>query len=233
MENEQWSGSRLGELSRRLDERPQESARLQLGVELAAELVRGCDHASVTMVSRGGAATVAATDEVTVHGDRLQYECGEGPCLEAAGAPGPVISHDLAVEGRWPRWSPLVVAEVGVRSVLSLRLYTAQRSFGSLNLYARRPGSYTDADVANAQDVAAQLAVAVGAAREIEQRTAAMETRTLIGQAQGVLMERFGLGPDEAFSYLRRISQHENRKLVEVAATLVRTRTRTAADSGR
>lgn len=232
MEREQWSGSRLGNLSRRLEELPQERARLQLGVNLAAELVPGCDHASLSLVSRSGVGTAVATGEVVEHGDRLQYECGEGPCLEAVRAPAPVLSHDLAVERRWPRWSPRVVAEVGMRSVLSLQLYTAQRRFGSLNLYAQQPGSYTSDDVVTAQDVAAQLAVAISASREIEQRTTAMETRTVIGQAQGMLMERFGLDPDQAFAYLRRVSQHENRKLVEVATALVRTRA-TAANPGR
>ncbi len=224
MEREQWSGSRLGNLARRLQELPQENGRLRLGVGWAAELVQGCDHASVSMLSRGGVATAATTDEVIEHGDRLQYEFGEGPCLEAVHASAPVLSHDLAVEGRWPRWSPRVVAEVGVRSVLSLQLCTTQRSFGSLNLYAQRPGSFTRDDVVMAQDVAAQLAVAVADSREIEQRTTAMQTRTVIGQAQGVLMERFGLEPDQAFGYLRTISQRDNRKLVEVAAELVRTR---------
>ena len=231
MARDQWSGSQLGNLSLRLAEVPQEGARLQLGVELAAELVEGCDHASVTMLGRGGAATTAATDQVTVHGDRLQYECGEGPCLDAEHAPGPVHSHDLAQEPRWPSWSPRVVAEVGLRSVLSLPLYAVRRSFGSLNLYARRPGSYTSDDVSRAQDVAAQLAVAVAAGRELEQRAAAMESRTVIGQAQGLLMERLGLDPDSAFGYLRRISQHENRKLVQVAGDLVRSRV-IAADPG-
>lgn len=224
MARDHWSGSQLGNLSRRLAEVPQESGRLQLGVELAVELVEGCEHASVTMVGRGRAATTAATDQVTVHGDRLQYECGEGPCLDAVHAPGPVHSLDLAREPRWPRWSPRVVAEVGVRSVLSLPLYAVGRSSGSLNLYARRPGSYTSDAVSRAEDVAAQLAVAVAAVRELEQRSTAMESRTVIGQAQGLLMERFGLDPDSAFGYLRRVSQHENRKLVEVAGELVRSR---------
>lgn len=224
MEREQWSGSRLGNLARRLQELPQENGRLRFGVVWAAELVQGCDHASVSMVSRGGVATAAATDEVIEHGDRLQYEFGEGPCLEAVHAPAPVLSHDLSVEGRWPRWSPRVVAEVSVRSVLSLQLCTTERAFGSLNLYAQRPGSFSRDDVAMAQDVAAQLAVAIATNREIEQRSSAMQTRTVIGQAQGVLMERFGLEPDQAFGYLRVISQRENRKLVEIAAELVRTR---------
>lgn len=232
MERERWSGSRLGNLSRRLEELPQERGRVQLAVGLAAELVQGCDHASVSLVSRSGVGTAAATDKVIEHGDRLQYECGQGPCLEAIQAAAPVLSHDLAVERRWPRWSLRAVEELGVRSVLSLQLYTAQRRFGSLNLYAQRPGSYTSDDVATAQDVAAQLAVAIAASREIAHRTTAMETRTVIGQAQGVLMERFGLEPDQAFAYLRRVSQHENRKLVEVATALVRTRA-IAADPGR
>jgi len=225
MRNGQCPAERLGDLARRLEELPREADRLQLGVALAAELVGGCDQASVTMVGRNGVATAAATGELVEHGDRLQYECGQGPCLQAVHSPTPVLSNDLTVEDRWPRWAPRAVEEVGVRSVVSLQLFTSRQSFGSLNLYARQPGSYSGHDVMVAEEVAAQLAVAIAASRDIEQRSAAMATRTVIGQAQGVLMERYSLQPEQAFAYLRRVSQHQNRKLAEVAAELVRTRT--------
>lgn len=220
----QWLEGWVGHASRLLEEQPQEDARLRLGVQLATERVSGCDHASVTLVDRQDVRTAAANSRVGEHGDRLQYECGEGPCLEAARVPSPVLSQDLRLEDRWPRWSPRVVAEVGVRSVLSLPLYTSRRSFGSLNLYAHEAGCYHGGDVAVAEDVAAQLAVALAAGREIEQRSTAMSSRTVIGQAQGLLMERFALEPDQAFGYLRQVSQHQNRKLVDVASELVRTR---------
>ena len=218
------SGRSWGELARRLDEVPQERGRLDVGVRAATELVPGCDHASVTMVERHSTATLAVTGPRVLRGDQLQYASGEGPCLEAARTPEPVLSQDLAAETRWPRWSPHAVQEVGLRSVLSLQLRTSQRSFGSLNLYADRPGAYTAACVSAAELVAAHLAVAVAAGREADQLRLAMAGRTVVGQAQGLLMERLGPTPDEAFSHLRRLSQHQNRKLAEVAGELVETR---------
>ncbi len=51
-------------------------------------------------------------------------------------------------------------------------------------------------------------------------RTAA-RFRSVIEQAKGILMERDGIGPEEAFAQLRALSQQHNARLVEVAATVV------------
>jgi AmiR/NasT family two-component response regulator len=75
------------------------------------------------------------------------------------------------------------------------------------------------------QTLAAHLAVILGAERQIDQLGLAMHNRLMIGQAQGVLMERLDITADQAFDYLRRMSSHTNRKMVEVAAEIAGTRT--------
>jgi AmiR/NasT family two-component response regulator len=65
--------------------------------------------------------------------------------------------------------------------------------------------------------------VIMTAEREIDQLGLALHNRTTIGQAQGILMERLGMKGDQAFDYLRRVSSHLNRKLVDVAGEIART----------
>jgi GAF domain-containing protein len=135
-----------------------------------------------------------------------------------------VISSDLHQEKRWPRWRPRAVAELGVQGVMSLGLYTHDFSYGALNLYADRANAFEPKDCAYAQTFAAQISVALAARREIYQRSIAMQHRTVIGQAEGILMERLGIDADEAFAYLRRMSQCERRKLIAICNEIVETR---------
>jgi AmiR/NasT family two-component response regulator len=65
--------------------------------------------------------------------------------------------------------------------------------------------------------------VALAGAEHEEQLRAGMTSRDLIGQAKGILMERFRLTPHQAFDVLSRVSQELNRKLVDVAAELTET----------
>lgn len=195
-----------------------------LAVDLAVQFVPGCDHAGISIVDGSRTVTGASSDRVVRRGDALQNELDEGPCLDSVRTHDTVISQDLSRDPRWPRWSPMVISEFGVHSMLSLLLYTTKRSYGSLNLYGDRTQAFDSESLAVAQALAAHLAVAVAASREIDHRGLAMVNRTVIGQAEGILMERLDLTPEQAFGYLRRQSQQTNRKLIEVCAELVRTR---------
>ena len=135
-----------------------------------------------------------------------------------------VVSPDLSVEVRWTTWAPRVHAELGVRAMMSMLLFTERDDLGALNLYAHRADAWTPDSAAVAITLADQLAAALADAREIEHRGRAMVGRTIIGQAQGLLMERLGIDADQAFAYLRRISQTQHRKLFAVAEDLVATR---------
>lgn len=201
-----------------------QTARLQRGVELVVQVLEGCDHAGVSVGTRREVITAAATDDVVERGDTWQYELGEGPCLDAVRHQNTVISHDLRTDDRWPLWGPRVIAGLGINAMMSLLLYTRQDTIGALNLYADRSRAWDADQIAAAHALAGHLAVAVADAREIEGRGRAMISRTVIGQAEGIIMERFGISADRAFDYLRRISQHHNRKLIAVAEELVATR---------
>lgn len=195
-----------------------------LGVDLAVELVGGCGHAGVMMVSRDRVWSSATTDEVVRAGDELQHELGEGPCLDAIRFQHTVICHDLTWDQRWPRWGPQMVAEFGVQAILSLSLSTDRDTLGALNLYADHADPWSEDAITVGHMLAGQLAAAVADAPEIENRGKAIASRTVIGQAQGILMERYGINADKAFDYLRRVSQNTNRRLFAVADELVRSR---------
>jgi GAF domain-containing protein len=199
---------------------------LEKSVALAVELIEGCDGAAVSLVVRGkGLRTPAYTDEWVASGDALQYELGEGPCMDAAREHEIVVSADLADDTRWPTWGPRVVKELSVRSMMCVQLFTTESTVGALNMYSKHPNAFDDpGDRYEALALAAHVAVALAAAQEIEQLNAALGTRTTIGQAEGILMERFDLSPERAFEVLKRVSSHSNAKLHVVAAELVRTR---------
>ena len=212
-----------GDFARDVQQLADPHERLQRGVELVVELVDGCDHAGVTIVNHNGVTTAAASDDLVLRGDELQYGLGEGPCLDAVRAQRTVISQDLTADSRWRRWAPQVVSDLDVRAMMSLLLYTQHDSLGALNLYGHHPEAWNDDGISIAHSLAGHLAVAVADAREIHNRGRAMVNRTVIGQAEGILMERFKVTADQAFDQLRRVSQHHNRKLVSVAEELVRT----------
>lgn len=198
--------------------------RMQVGVDLAVELLEGCDHAGITLMRGGKFSTGPATDDLVAQGDRLQDELREGPCHDAMRQGRTVYTADLASDRRWPTWGPKVHAELGVGSLLSMLLYTHERSYGALNLYSNHTRGFTQDDLSTADTLATHLAVALADGEEIENRGVAMVNRTVIGQAEGILMERLGVKDDQAFAYLRRISQDTNRKLLDVAQELVHTR---------
>lgn len=200
---------------------------LQEIVDLTERAIDGCDAAGVLLIEDGQTSIAAASNSGAVALSHLQAEIGEGPCLDAAGQALIFYADDLLDDERWPTFGPAAAAS-GVRSLLAYCL-SRERLF-VLYLYARLPAAFGVNDRAQAQLFAtmAQLAVASAverAAEEIrtEHLTDALRTRELIGQAQGILMERERITSDQAFDVLRRASQHMNVKLREIAETLVET----------
>jgi GAF domain-containing protein len=198
--------------------------RVQRGVDLMAGMVDGCDRASVTLVSGRRLLTAAASDDVVWRGDGWQYELNQGPCFDAVRESRMIVSQDLKTEHRWCRWGPKVIDMLGINATMSVLLYTRRDVFGTLNLYADRAQPWTDGQIEFARVLAGQLAVALADAHEIEHRGRGMVNRTVIGQAEGLLMQRFGISADRAFEYLRRLSQDNNRKLSIIAQEYVATR---------
>ncbi len=201
---------------------------LQQIVSLAEGAVDGCDAAGVIAVDDDGTAvTLAASSELVESLDTAQVDLGEGPCLDAAVSGFTMYAEDLHEDPRWPSFSAAAEA-TGIRCVLALSLSAEQLS--ALNLFARLPAAFGATDRAKGQIFAtlARLALdsaqerAAGEARSVNLQ-AALGSRELIGQAQGILMERERITAEQAFDVLRRASQHLNIKLATVAETLVDT----------
>jgi ANTAR domain/GAF domain len=207
--------------------------RLRRGVGLAVDLVDGCDHAAVSVTSRGRLHVGPASDAVARQADQLQHELNEGPCLDAVHARGNVTTQDLGREPRWRQWCPRVVERLGVRAAKSLLLADDKRMYGLLTLYSDQAEAWSDGAADLAEVLATNLTLAFADGLQLEHRSRAMVTRTVIGQAQGILMERFDLDQDAAYALLLRFSQQEHLKLGEVAAELVRTTQLPGSGGGR
>jgi GAF domain-containing protein len=199
---------------------------LHKSVGLAVDLIDGCDAAGVTLVHRGQRLdTPAYTSNEVLRGDQLQYELQEGPCMDAVWDHEIVISPDLKNESRWPTWAPTVVTELGARSMMCIQLFADDTSLGALNMYATTVDAFSGDDTRHeGLALAAHIAVALAAAQKIEQLHLGMDRRTIIGQAQGILMERFDITADRAFTVLQRVSSTSNTKLHQVAVDLVTSR---------
>jgi GAF domain-containing protein len=214
------------QLSQALAAAPDEDTRLQIAVDCAVPLMSGCDHAGFTVNRKGGLLTRASSAGGLVRrANELQQELGEGPCLDVLRDQETLISGDLSAEPRWPRWASQVHRDLGVGSMMSLLVYTEkQHSYGALSLYAHVGQRFGANDWAIGQALAGHISVILSAGKEIDQLGVAVHTRTNIGQAQGILMERLNISADQAFDYLRRTSANSNRKLADVAEEIARTR---------
>ncbi|WP_443032942.1 GAF and ANTAR domain-containing protein [Streptomyces sp. DH10] len=186
----------------------------------AVKLVEGCDAAGILAVRKGRAVTLAACGDLAQESDRLQGELGEGPCFDLARRrDGERLYRIADLTQPQPAWERFAARarELGVGSMTGVLLYTDREDFGALNLYARRPGTFGKDIETAGWLLASHAAVALADARTIDQLEHAMETRHAIGEAMGILMERHKLSEDDAFNVLRRISQHHNIKLRDVA----------------
>lgn len=217
--------AQLAAASRALQDEPDTQHTLDRSVGLATEMLRGCDYAGVSIVHRNGSIdTPAATDVLVERADQLQYEFDEGPCLDAIWHHDTVTSEDLRSESRWPRWAPRVATEFGVRSMLCLQLFTSANVVGGLKMYAAQVSAFDADDFDTATSLAAHVAVAVAETQHADDLRLGALNRTIIGQAQGILMERFSVDASGAFNLLRRVSQDTSRTLLLVADELVHTR---------
>ena len=198
---------------------------LQRIVDLAAATIDGCDAAGVLVLDGSAASTPAASDPIVGDLETAQIDLDEGPCLDAARSGTTFYAADLADDDRWPAFAPAAV-DAGIRSVLAYAL--SGRQLSALNLYARFPAAFGATDRAQGQLFAtlARLALDSAAERAAAEENAdhlgeALKTREVIGQAQGILMERERITAEQAFDVLRRASQRMNVKLRDVARDLV------------
>ncbi|WP_224276395.1 GAF and ANTAR domain-containing protein [Nocardioides lacusdianchii] len=219
------SEDRIVEASRRLAAalRPGDLDQTLANITAAAvEVLPDVQWSSLSVKHADGSLeTVAPTHDVLRDVDAAQYELQEGPCFEAAVDTVHIVSSHLAADERFPRYAP-VALEAGIRAQAGIRLFDAQHSNGALNLYSDKVGAFEDLGVL-AELFAHQSAVALEYARRIDQLQEAVTARQLIGQAVGVVMERFGVDDARAFGFLTRLSNQENLKLRLVAERLLAT----------
>ena len=186
----------------------------------AVELIPAVDYSSITVRRADGTlSTAAPTHDLLLRVDAEQYRLQEGPCYLAAAETTHVVSSDLAEDERFPQYGPMAVA-AGIRSQIGLRLFDTPRSSGALNLYSGAPGAFEDLDSLSVL-FAHQAGLAIAYAHHIDTLEEAVRSRTTIGQAVGMVMERYDLNDERAFAFLKRLSSHRNVKLRMVAQELV------------
>jgi hypothetical protein len=186
----------------------------------AVEVLPDVQYASLTVKQADGTLhTVAPTHDLLLEVDAAQYELQEGPCYEAAVETVHVVAPNLGADSRFPRYAKLAV-ERGIRAQAGIRLFDTPRSHGALNLYSTRVGAFEDISTLG-RLFAHHAATAISYAHEITQLKEALNTRGTIGNAVGILMERFGLNEQRAFSLLTRLSQDRNVKLRVIAEEVI------------
>ena len=212
--------TRLGELARDLQHEDDVDAVLSGIVQAAVQLIPGAAEASISVVTgRKKVQSPVATGDLPRRVDALQSSKGQGPCLDAAYHDRVVRVPDLSTDTRWPAFCRGAV-ELGARSMLSIQLFVEGDRLGALNLYGAQPGAFALESEQIGLLVAAHAAVAFADSEKIGQLNEALVTRQIIGQAEGILMERYKITAQQAFLVLTRASSSSNRKLREVAEDL-------------
>ncbi|WP_369139898.1 GAF and ANTAR domain-containing protein [Modestobacter versicolor] len=198
-------------------------------VQISRRAIPGAEATSITLIRDERAFTAAFDGQIAMDADELQYQRGYGPCLDAGRSGEVFVIGDMRTEERWPDYARHA-AGLGVGSSLSVPLPFQGATIGALNNYARHPGAFGETDVRLGEEVAAFVAIAVGnaeaAARATDDVTnmrKAMESRSVIEQAKGILMERFKVTAEQAFTLLTHASQRSNVKLRDVAEELTAT----------
>ncbi|MFF5173582.1 GAF and ANTAR domain-containing protein [Micromonospora sp. NPDC000089] len=206
--------------------------------EVARASIPGAAEVSVTLVHGTDAHTAASTGDLALRLDGWQYEQGRGPCLDAATTGAVMMVRNMATESRWPEWAARAHA-AGAGSSMSLGLPIQEAVVGALNVYGRAPYVFDDVS-ADAQTFADHAAVALAnahlydsTASLAEQMRVALRSRAVIEQAKGIIMGQRRCGPDAAFAILAKVSQNSNRKVRDVAESLVRQISRPHVPAGR
>lgn len=217
-------GETMSRVARQLqEEHGHVEATLQAITAAAVATVPDAEECSISYVI--GRATVeprASTSELPRRLDTLQQQLGQGPCLDAIWENVVVRALDIGSDGRWPEFGRQA-AEQGIRSMMCFQLFVVGDQLGAMNLYSRRLHAFDDEGLEIGQIFAGHAAIALAGAEHEEHLRIGMNHRDVIGQAKGILMERFRLTADQAFAVLARVSQEKNRKLVDVARELTDT----------
>jgi GAF domain-containing protein len=219
---EAFNADTFAQFAIELHDAPGMDETLEAVVQFALQ-AENCTYAGVALAARGGRAEIGAiTDPVVETLYRVQIEAGQGPMLAALSG-DTITVPDVATEDRWPLWQT-VAADAGIGSALQVPMRASDRTTGVLSLFNTEPKAFTVDDEAIAHILARHASVAVATARHEVSMAQAVDARKLVGQAMGILMERYDMNGDQAFAVLRRYSQDTNTKLRDVAQQLIETR---------
>ncbi|MEU0466913.1 GAF and ANTAR domain-containing protein [Amycolatopsis sp. NPDC006131] len=207
-------------VARRLEPEPDLDRTVSRLVEAAIATVPGAEDAGVSLLERDQVRSIGPTSERVAKLDQVQHELCQGPCTDAAFEGDLYRSGDLKRDDRWPAFT-VAATELGVVSMLAVRLYTERTVLGALNMYSGQPEAFDAASETVAEVFAAHAAVALSGARKQAQLVTALDTRDTIGMAKGILIERHHVDGERAFGMLVEASQHANVKLRDVAAWLI------------
>jgi ANTAR domain/GAF domain len=182
-------------------------------------LVPGAEFAKISLISNGHLRSIAATSDTIAVLDGAQQKDGLGPCLDAVHLQNPIRCSDLRTDVRWPQFTPAATT-AGVHCVLSCPLNMPGRG-ATLTLFGSQPGALGRGSAAVAAMLADLAAIALFSAERERQFRAALATRDIIGQAKGLLMERFGVDSARAFAMLTQMSQETNTPVRQLSVRLV------------
>ncbi|WP_246187118.1 GAF and ANTAR domain-containing protein [Microlunatus speluncae] len=184
----------------------------------------GCTAAAILLGKKAAQLELAASTDDTF-GKIVAADPSRGPYRDAFGSDTAVIIDNLPAETRWPDWPPVADPGHGLRSLLVLRFKVADHPAGVLVAGHPEPAAFDVDEEAIAHIVTRHASIAVAVARQQESLAEAVDARKLVGQAMGILMERYGIDDVKAFGVLRRYSQQSNTKLRTIALELIVTRT--------
>ena len=211
----------LSDVARTIQKQDDPDETLASIVRAAIELIPGTDEGSISaVVNRRNVRSHAASSDLPAIVDGIQDETGQGPCLDAVFEQQTVRVPDMRTEQRWPDFASRA-ADAGAAAMLAFQLYVEGDNLGALNLYSRRPGAFDDESEHVGLLFASHAAIAYSAVARQSRLMRAVGSREVIGQAQGILMERHAVSADEALRRLVHVSQHRNLKLRDVAEHLV------------
>ncbi len=195
---------------------------LQTIVDVARDSVPGFDHVGISSLHRDGTVeTMAYSGDLVPQLDDMQYSISEGPCVDTLHGNRVVSASHIRHDQRWPRYVPQAVG-LGLRSQLAVQLYLSDEgTLGGINFYSTISDEVTAEAEVLADLFASHAAIALGHAQQREHFNAALRSRKVIGQAIGIVSERYDIDEHRSFAFLVRASSHGHVKLHDVAQELV------------
>ncbi len=220
-------GDQLRDLVLAMSEDGSDTVKIPRVVQFAAAAMPGAQHAAISVIQRRSEPhTIAATSELPTRVDSIQYELGEGPCVQALDTSDVLLSEDLACDGQWPRFGPRAAEEIGVRSMASYRLFITADHRAALNFYSTESRAFDRIALGTGALFASYAALTLlddlhrDKAENLER---ALVSSREIGVAMGILMARELCTQEQAFELLRVASQDTHRKLRDIATEVNRT----------